>query len=412
MGEGATVKGITIEKLSRLELPLPTLDEQRRIAAVLDKADALRRQRQESLHLTEKLLQSVFIDLFGSELKPTCPRVKLKNHLDFLTSGGRGWAKYYSESGDKFIRSMDVQMNEISDSEMICVTAPKNAEAERTRVSAGDVLLTITGSLIGRVAAVTAAHAGSYVSQHVAILRTRGFHPEFLAWAISTDEGQRQIQKNQTGQTKPGLNFEQIGRITVPRPTPELEERFVQLVRQRLAIMAEQRRALAQAKNLFSSLQQRAFRGDLDLSRMRLEEEISAVTQGTDELPEPTLPTQPETSGPKSRHFTADAATNRKLKTLREQAAKKGQIPWHKDYFHHVLVGERKGTFRAGDILVQSQIFEEDTRPKDEKLVKHLLELLAPLSGPPLLRQRFDHNPKAANASEQGTQEMVLEHVP
>lgn len=268
--EGAGVPTLNRNLLHPLEVGIPPINEQKRIAAVLDKADALRRHRQESLQLTEKLLQSVFLEMFGSELEPTCPRVKLADHLDFLTSGGRGWAKYYSTAGDKFIRSMDVRMNEISDSDMVCVSAPKNAEAERTRVRTGDVLLTITGSLIGRVAPVTAAHAGSYVSQHVAILRTHGFSPEFIAWSISTDEGQRQIQKHQTGQTKPGLNFDQIRRITIPRPTPDLEEKFVQLIRKRLGVLADQRSSVDQAKAFFSTLQQRAFRGELALSRLEL----------------------------------------------------------------------------------------------------------------------------------------------
>ena len=124
-------------------------------------------------------------------------------------------------------------MNEINDSEIVRVKAPKNAEADRTRVRVGDVLLTITGSLIGRAAPVSENHAGAYVSQHVAILRTHGFLPEFLAWAISMEEGQRQIQRHQTGQTKPGLNFEQIGRLMIPRPSEADEQIFAQLTRKR-----------------------------------------------------------------------------------------------------------------------------------------------------------------------------------
>ncbi|HBA83500.1 MAG TPA: hypothetical protein DCZ95_05330 [Verrucomicrobia bacterium] len=267
-GRGGAQSNINGAILKNLDIPLPPLDEQKRIAAVLDKADALRRQRQESLQLTEKLLQSVFIDMFGTELEPLCPRARLSEHLDFITSGGRGWSKYYAGEGDKFIRSLDVRMNEISDAEMVRVKAPKNAEADRTRIREGDVLLTITGSLIGRAAPVTARHAGDYISQHVAILRTQGFMPEFLAWAISTEEGQRQIQRHQTGQTKPGLNFEQIGRLMIPRPTESAERKFSELIQRHHSILAEQRAAVEQTESLFSSLQQRAFRDKLNLSRL------------------------------------------------------------------------------------------------------------------------------------------------
>ena len=88
-----------------------------------------------------------------------------------MTSGGRGWAKHYSDEGDRFIQSLDVQMGSISARDPVFVVPPDNAEARRTRTAVGDVLLTITGSRIGRVAALPAALAGSFVSQHVAILR-------------------------------------------------------------------------------------------------------------------------------------------------------------------------------------------------------------------------------------------------
>jgi len=190
LGLGNLNKHVAVPGLNRNDayekkFHVPPLDEQKRIAAVLDKANALRLQRQESIHLTERLLQSTFIDMFGSETSPRCKRVKLSDHLNFITTGGRSWAKYYSDDGAKFIRSLDVQMNEINDTQMIHVTPPKNAEAERTRTQTGDVLLTMTGSLIGRVAPVTETYSGAYVSQHVAILRTKGFRPEFLSWAIS-----------------------------------------------------------------------------------------------------------------------------------------------------------------------------------------------------------------------------------
>ena len=73
-------------------------------------------------------------------------------------------------------------MNSISDEDAVFVEPPDNAEADRTRVIPGDVLLTITGSEIGRVATVPDRLNGAYISQHVAILRLKaGLLPEFLS---------------------------------------------------------------------------------------------------------------------------------------------------------------------------------------------------------------------------------------
>ena len=390
LGLNALNKHVAVPGLDRndayeKELLVPPLGEQRRIAAVLDKADAILRQRQESLQLTEKLLQSVFIELFGSETAPRCPRVRLSDHLDFITSGGRGWAKYYSIQGDKFIRSLDVQMNEINDSQMIRVAPPKNAEADRTRVRTGDVLLTITGSLIGRVAPVTEAHAGAFVSQHVAILRTHGFRPEFLSWAISTQEGQRQIRKNQRGQMKPGLNFEQIGRLRIPRPSNELEETFTNLIQKRHSMLALQRGALEHTNFFFASLQQFAFRGELDLTRLVLESPGDAPPAREAEKP-PAKTTKPKTA---ALFLKVPQATEAALKKLDDTASKGEPIPWSSDYFKYRILGTQPTPFSFGDVMQKAEsVFDE--APPYEEIKDMILDLLGQGGAPALLRQRFD----------------------
>lgn len=64
-GKGATVKGITLDFLKDLQIPLPPLEEQKRIAAILDKADSVRRKRQQAIGLADDFLRSVFLDMFG-----------------------------------------------------------------------------------------------------------------------------------------------------------------------------------------------------------------------------------------------------------------------------------------------------------------------------------------------------------
>lgn len=64
-GKGATVKGITLDFLIDLDIPLPPLEEQKRIAAILDKADAVRQKRKQAIVLADEFLRSVFLDIFG-----------------------------------------------------------------------------------------------------------------------------------------------------------------------------------------------------------------------------------------------------------------------------------------------------------------------------------------------------------
>lgn len=247
-----------------IHIPLPRLAEQKRIATILDQADFLRAKRRYAIKLLDDLAMSVFVDMFES--KGGEDTFELGSRLDFITSGGRGWAKFYSQEGSRFIRSIDVQMNYIGEDDVVFVQPPENAEARRTLVKADDVLLTITGSKIGRVAPVLTNNHGAFISQHVAILRfdKKKIEPAFLAYFLSLAHGgQRQIENSQYGQTKPGLNFDQIRGFKIPNAPIELQQKFCQRLASIELLKNTQRAQLAKLDTLFSSLQHRAFRGEL-----------------------------------------------------------------------------------------------------------------------------------------------------
>lgn len=260
-----TVKHLSSEELKEETIPLPELSEQQQIAMRLERADRLCRTRRYALELTDTLLPAAFLQLFGEPNKTTEGiRVgKLGEFLSFITTGSRGWAAYYASDGSRFIRSLDVRMNYISDDDAVHVHAPVGAEADRTRVQASDVLLTMTGSQIGRVAPVPERLEGAFISQHVAILRLKsGLMPVFLSMFLSMNAGgQREIKRLQYGQTKPGLNLDQVRQFRIPIPPLSLQQKFAALVEQVERLHAVQRESLRQAEHLFASLLDRAFHG-------------------------------------------------------------------------------------------------------------------------------------------------------
>ena len=264
---GTTRSRISRGNLGRIMLSLPPLKEQKRIAAILDKADAIRRKRQEALDEAGSFLESAFVKVFGSPVdNPRDWKIEpLGKYLDFITSGSRGWAKYYVEVGKRFIRSLDVQMNRIGSDDVVFVDPPEGTEADRTRVRPHDVLLTITGSRIGRVAFVPPEIDEAYVSQHVAILRLKkGLLDRFVSIFLSLDAGgQLQIANRQYGQTKPGLSLSQIKEFQVPVPPVSEQERFLRIWDKFSNVQAGLDTAQHECDDLFNSLVQRAFRGEL-----------------------------------------------------------------------------------------------------------------------------------------------------
>jgi type I restriction enzyme S subunit len=250
--------------VAQITIPLPSLLEQRRIADVLDRAESLRTKRRAALAEVDLLPQSLFLDLFGHQavVLQRWPTRKLGDLLDFLTSGSRGWAKYYAHSGDLFLRIQNVRRDELVIEDVAYVNAPNTAEAQRTRVRPGDVLLSITADL-GRTAVVPNGIGTAFINQHLSILRTSKINPRFLSAYFASPAGQRQVLGRNRQAVKAGLNFDDIRSFEVPEPPIELQNEFVRRVVAVEKLKAYQCASLAELDALFTSLQHRAFRGAL-----------------------------------------------------------------------------------------------------------------------------------------------------
>ena len=188
--KGSTRQRISRKNLEKIEIPLPSLPDQRRIAQILDKADALRRKRAEALTRLNSLGQSIFHEMFGAwhTERSRWDMVDLGKEMDFLTSGSRGWAEYYTETGASFIRIQNVRRGYFDLDDMAFVNPPVSAEARRTKVQPRDVLMSITADL-GRAAVVPDDIGEAHINQHLAIIRNSAFNPYFLVSALTSQSG-------------------------------------------------------------------------------------------------------------------------------------------------------------------------------------------------------------------------------
>ena len=190
----------------------------------------------------------------------------------FLTSGSRGWAKYYSHSGKAFIRIQNLQKGELSTKDLQYVDVPDSAESRRTTVRSGDVLISITADL-GRIAVVPdSLDKQAHINQHLALVRTEGINPSYLSMYLASHAGQLQFKALNRQGVKAGLNFENIRSLRILEPPIALQEKYAEvLIKVREIAIRYNLDALA-AHSLFSSLQSRAFSGRFDDPLSRLDE--------------------------------------------------------------------------------------------------------------------------------------------
>ena len=157
------------------------------------------------------------------------PIHQLSDHILFLTSGSRGWAQYYTDKGEWFITIKNVKDCRISVDDVQCINPPKNAEAERTRLREGDLLISITADL-GRTGVVTKeiAEHGAYNNQHLTCIRLDRLvlDPLYVAFFMESEAGKRQFEAKNMSAVKAGLNFDSIRSLKLIVPPLALQKEF------------------------------------------------------------------------------------------------------------------------------------------------------------------------------------------
>jgi type I restriction enzyme S subunit len=186
-----------------------------------------------------------------------------------ITSGSRGWAKFYSRSGPLFIRAQNINMDSLRLEDVAHLQPPQNAEGRRTRIRFGDLLITITGANVTKSALVDTEIDEAYISQHVALVRPVDISlRHFLYfWTISPFHGRAKLIKDAYGAGKPGLNLKNIREMTLALPPLAEQEEIIRRVGAlfKLADRIEKRVAAAgeRAEGLTEAILAKAFRGEL-----------------------------------------------------------------------------------------------------------------------------------------------------
>jgi type I restriction enzyme S subunit len=263
---GVGLQHVTRGMVEQLEIPLPPLAEQRRIAEVLGRAEALRAKRRAALAQLDTLTQSIFLDLFGDPA--TNPKDwPVRPIGDLLESASYGTSEKAGPTGEFPV----LRMNNITRTGELDFTDLKFMDLaaslhDRYLVRAGDVLFNRTNSadLVGKTGIYRESKPMAYAGYLIRLRVTRENDPEFLAGFLNSGYSKRMLRgmcKSIIGMAN--INATEIQTMRIPQPPLQLQREFARRVTAVEKLKAMQRASLGELDTLFASLQHRAFRGEL-----------------------------------------------------------------------------------------------------------------------------------------------------
>lgn len=267
-GSGGAQPNISGTFLKNFEIPLPPLDEQKRIAAILDKADAIRQKRKQAIALADEFLRSVFLDMFGDpvtnpkgwEVKPLSELIMKGDKINYgIVQPGD-----HVEDGIPIVRVGDIKDGSIDKSKLKRVARIIDEKHSKSRLVGDEILITCVGATVGKVALADASLSGFNTVRALTRVRlneevNRSFVFRYLQSPFI--QGYFQSQLRTVGQ--PTLNGKQIGETPILLPNLNMQREFLQLSDRALTIKDLSNSQLIEADNMFNSLSQKAFSGQL-----------------------------------------------------------------------------------------------------------------------------------------------------
>lgn len=252
--------------LESLSVPLLPLPEQRRIAAILDQADALRDKRREALAQLDRLTQSIFIEMFGDPA--TNPKSwRIRKIGDLLESASYGTSEKSEAFGDFPV----LRMNNITRTGEVDLTNLKYMDLEASKfdrylLKTGDVLFNRTNSaeLVGKSAIFRYAERMAYAGYLVRLRTNDENDPEYLAGFLNTLYAKKMLRgmcKSIIGMAN--INAKEVQSMKIAQPPTALQRDYGLRIKQVVLQKVVHNASLAEFDNLFASLQHRAFAGKL-----------------------------------------------------------------------------------------------------------------------------------------------------
>ena len=280
LGTGSTFKAITQETLKKVEIPLPPLDDQIRIAHLLGKVEGLIAQRKENLQQLDDLLKSVFLEMFGDPVLngkrwKTLPFPEIGKFISGATPSKS--RPDYWEGHFPWVSPKDMKVSIVKDSEDH-ISESAFTESTLKKICPNHLLIVVRGMILAHSFPVAINAVEISINQDMkAIKPIKDVNVVYLQNCLNALK--RQILELISSAAHGTKKFDSIAmrKLFIPVPPAALQNQFAAIVEKVESIKSHYHQSLTELENLYGALSQKAFKGELDLSR------VAAIKVATDE---------------------------------------------------------------------------------------------------------------------------------
>ncbi len=276
LNRSAAIPGLNRDDVYRIKIPLPPLDDQKRIAHLLGKVEGLIAQRKQHLQQLDALLKSVFLEMFGDPVRNEKgwdrPELEQFGKISTGNTPPRKDPSNYSSQHIEWIKTDNISADSVFISQAAEYLSETGATKARIVTKGALMVACIAGSVesIGRAALTNRTVA--FNQQINAIQPKKDVNPLFLYVLFKISKAY--IQSHASKGMKKILTKGDFEKITMIKPPVDLQNQFAAIVEKVEGIKTRYQRSLADLESLYGALSQKAFKGELDLSRIPLDREI------------------------------------------------------------------------------------------------------------------------------------------
>ena len=260
LNKTVTIPSLTKADLLKIQIDLPSIDEQQRIVDKLIKVETIINLRNYQVQQLDDLIKARFVEMFGEDIKQS--NMTIADIAEETTVGIANSATHaYSESGVVMLRNQNIRVNYLDDRDLIYIKQDFAEKYKNKALHEGDILVTRTGANVGMACIVPKKYEGCQTFTTL-ILRLRkdiSISPIFVCHYINSPLGKSFVDENKIGGGQPNFGAKQLSIMPIVVPSEEKQIAFDLFVNQVDKSKATVQKALDETQLLFDSLMQQYF---------------------------------------------------------------------------------------------------------------------------------------------------------